>query len=305
MPSMPIRLMAWAARRLVRSTLDAPTCDLALIRRRMNIRRWLPVRLPRGLTVAPAEVGGVRCDWLTPRGAAPGRVLLYFHGGGYIGGSIRSMRSLAAWLAEASGSRVCAVAYRLAPEHPYPAGLEDALAVYAAVLASGIASARVGFVGDSAGGGLAVAAMLAARDRGLPLPGASALISPWLDLAPGLRGSRVTNAERDDVLSLRHGEAIVRAYAGDHPRDLPYLSPLKGDLHGFPPTIVQASTSEILFDDASAFTARAQAAGVAVTFEPWDDLPHDWQAAVPFAPEARTAVRRLGAFLAARLSVPA
>ena len=305
MPSVAIRLMAWGARRLVRSALDAPTCDLALIRRRMNIRRWMPTRLPRGLRVEPARVAGVPCEWLVPRGAVSGRVVLYLHGGGYIGGSIRSMRSLAAWLAQASGSRVCSVEYRLAPEHPYPAGLDDALAVYAAVLAAGVEPARLGFVGDSAGGGLAVATMLAARDRGLPGPAAAGLISPWLDLTPGLRGSRAANAARDDVLSLRHGEAIVQAYAGDHPRDLPYLSPLGADLRGLPPTLVQVSTSEILLDDATTFAARAKAAGVDVTCERWADLPHDWQAAVPFAPEARTAVRGLGAFLAARLSAPA
>ena len=305
MPSLAIRLMAWGARRLVRSALDAPACDLALIRRRMNIRRWMPVRVPRGLTITPAQVGGVRCDWLTPRAAMPGRVVVYLHGGGFIGGSIRSMRSLAAWAAEASGSRVCAVEYRLAPEHPYPAALDDALAVYTALLAAGTDPARLAFLGDSAGGGLAVAAMLAARDRGLPGPGAAGLISPWLDLTPGVRGSRAVNAARDDVLSFRHGEAIVQAYAGDHPRDLPYLSPIGADLRGLPPTLVQVSTSEILLDDATTFAARAQAAGVDVTCERWADLPHDWQAAVPFAPEARAAVRGLGAFLAARLSAPA
>lgn len=301
MPSLPIRLMAWGARRLVRSALDAPTCDLALIRRRMNIRRHLPTRLPRGLRITPAQVGGVRCDWMVPRSARPARTVLYFHGGGYVGGSIRSMRSLAAWIAEASRSRVCAVEYRLAPEHPYPAGLDDALAVYAAVLAAGTAPSAVGFVGDSAGGGLAVAAMLAARDRGMPLPGAAALISPWLDLTPGVRGSRADNAECDDVLSLRHGETIVAAYAGTHPRDLPYLSPLLGDLRGLPPTLVQVSTSEILLDDATGFERRARAAGVAVTCDRWAGLPHDWQAAVPFAAESRAAVRALGAFLDARL----
>ena len=177
-----MRLTAWGARRLVKSALEAPTCDLALIRRRMGIRRWLPSVLPSGLTVTPTTLGGVRCDWLTPRGARTDRAIVYFHGGGYIGGSARSMRALAAWVAAAARTPVCAVEYRLAPEHPFPAAFDDAMAVYGAVLAAGIAPARLGLLGDSAGGGLAVAAMLAARDRGVPLPAAAALISPWLDL---------------------------------------------------------------------------------------------------------------------------
>lgn len=296
-----MRLTAWGARRLIKSALEAPTCDLMLIRRRMGIRRWLPSVLPSGLAVTPTTLGGVRCDWLTPRGARTDRAILYFHGGGYVGGSARSMRALAAWVAAAAGTRVCAVEYRLAPEHPFPAAFDDAMAVYEAVLAAGVAPARLGLLGDSAGGGLAVAAMLAARDRGRPLPAAAALISPWLDLTAHTGGSRTTNAATDDVLALRHGAALVAAYAGRHDPAHPYLSPLRGDLRGLPPMLVQVSTSEILLDDALALEVRGRAAGSEVTCDRWAGLPHDWQAAVPFAPEARTAVRALGTFLDARL----
>lgn len=296
-----MRLTAWGARRLIKSALEAPTCDLMLIRRRMGIRRWLPSVLPAGLAVTPTTLGGVRCDWLTPRGARTDRAILYFHGGGYVGGSARSMRALAAWVAAAAGTRVCAVEYRLAPEHPFPAAFDDAMAVYEAVLAAGVAPARLGLLGDSAGGGLAVAAMLAARDRGRPLPAAAALISPWLDLTAHTGGSRTANAATDDVLALRHGAALVAAYAGRHDPAHPYLSPVRGDLRGLPPMLVQVSTSEILLDDALALEARGRAAEVEVTCDRWAGLPHDWQAAVPFAPEARIAVRALGAFLDARL----
>ena len=295
-----MRLTAWGARRLIKSALEAPTCDLALIRRRMGIRRGLPSVLPRGLAVTSTTLGGVRCDWLTPRGARTDRAILYFHGGGYVGGSARSMRALAAWVAASAGTRVCAVEYRLAPEHPFPAALDDAMAVYGAVLAAGVPAAKLGLLGDSAGGGLAVAAMLAARDRGLPCPAAAALISPWLDL-PATGGSRDANAASDDVLALRHGAALVAAYAGTHDPAHPYLSPLRGDLRGLPPMLVQVSTSEILLDDALALEGPGRAAGVEVTCDRWVGLPHDWQAAVPFAPEARAAVRALGAFLDARL----
>lgn len=298
-----MRLTAWGARRLVKSALEAPSCDLALIRRRMGIRRWLPSVLPSGLTVTPTTLGGVRCDWLTPRGARTDRAVVYFHGGGYIGGSARSMRALAAWVAAAARTPVCAVEYRLAPEHPFPAAFDDAMAVYGAVLAAGIAPARVGLLGDSAGGGLAVATMLAARDRGVPLPAAAALISPWLDLTAA-GGSREANAWSDDVLALRHGATLVAAYAGTHDPAHPYLSPLRGDLRGLPPMLVQVSTSEILLDDALALETQGRAAGVEVTCDRWEGLPHDWQAAVPFAPEARVAVRALGAFLDARLGSP-
>lgn len=295
-----MRLTAWGARRLIKSALEAPTCDLALIRRRMGIRRWLPSVLPRGLAVTSTTLGGVRCDWLTPRGARTDRAILYFHGGGYVGGSARSMRALTAWVAASAGTRVCAVEYRLAPEHPFPAALDDAMAVYGAVLAAGVPAAKLGLLGDSAGGGLAVAAMLAARDRGLPCPAAAALISPWLDL-PATGGSRDANAASDDVLALRHGAALVAAYAGTHDPAHPYVSPLRGDLRGLPPMLVQVSTSEILLDDALALERQGRAAGVEVTCDRWVGLPHDWQAAVPFAPEARAAVRALGAFLDARL----
>jgi monoterpene epsilon-lactone hydrolase len=295
-----MRLTAWGARRLIKSALEAPTCDLMLIRRRMGIRRWLPSLLPPGLAVTPTTLGGVRCDWLTPRGARTDRAILYFHGGGYVGGSARSMRALAAWVGAAARTRVCAVDYRLAPEHPFPAAFDDAMAVYGAVLAAGVTPGRLALLGDSAGGGLAVAAMLAARDRGVPLPAAAALISPWLDLTAS-GGSRDINAASDDVLALRHGAALVAAYAGRHDPTQPYLSPLRGDLRGLPPMLVQVSTSEILLDDSLALEAQGRAAGVAVTCDRWEGLPHDWQAAVPFAPEARDAVRALGGFLDARL----
>ena len=237
-----MRLTAWGARRLVKSALEAPTCDLMRIRRRMGIRRWLPSVLPAGLAVRSTTVGGVRCDWLTPRGARTDRAIVYLHGGGYIGGSVRSMRALAAWVAAAARIPVCAVEYRLAPEHPFPAAFDDAMAVYGAVLTAGIAPAHLGLLGDSAGGGLAVAAMLAARDRGVPLPAAAALISPWLDLTAS-GGSREANAASDDVLAMRHGAALVAAYAGTHDPAHPYLSPLRGDLRGLPPMLVQVSTS--------------------------------------------------------------
>ena len=260
---------------------------------------------PKGIahTPVPAQSQHQLCaaEWLSV--ANPQRTIVYFHGGGYIGGSARSMRALAAWVAAAARTPVCAVEYRLAPEHPFPAAFDDAMAVYGAVLAAGIAPARLGLLGDSAGGGLAVAAMLAARDRGVPLPAAAALISPWLDLTAA-GGSREANAASDDVLALRHGATLVAAYAGTHDPAHPYLSPLRGDLRGLPPMLVQVSTSEILLDDAVGLEAQGRAAGLEVTCDRWEGLPHDWQAAVPFAPEARVAVRALGAFLDARLGSP-
>jgi acetyl esterase/lipase len=291
-PSLATRLTALASRLMIRRVMAAPTLDLRRVRRAMRARRSLPAFLPRTVAVERSTLGGVAAEWCRPRGADPTRAILYLHGGAYVGGRIEDFRPFAAWLAHRSGIAVCSLAYRLAPEHPFPAALDDALAAVRAL------------VGDSAGGGLALATTLALREAGEALPAALAVLSPFTDMA-ATTGSRLTNAVRDDVLSLRHAETLARWYAGATPLDAPLLSPVRADLTGFPPTLIHVSDAEILLDDATRLADRLRSVRVATTLEVFHGLPHDWHVSVPLTSESREGVRRVGRFLAERLGARA
>jgi acetyl esterase/lipase len=197
--------------------------------------------------------------------------------------------------------RLFSLDYRLAPEHPFPAGLDDAVRAVHALVAAGTPLSQIALCGDSAGGGLVLATMLRLRAEGAALPAAAALICPLTDCT-GASKSLVTNAESEPLLGLRHRDAAMRYYAGQTPLEHPYLSPLFADLRGLPPMLVEASRIEVLWDDAAQFVEKAQAAGVDITFVPHDGLAHDWHVMVPFTPEARASVRRIGTFLAQRVS---
>jgi acetyl esterase/lipase len=254
---------------------------------------------PQGVRIEPVRAGGVPAEWTSAPGARADRALLYFHGGGYCLGSIATHRALVARIARESGLRVLSVGYRLAPEHPYPAAVDDALAAYRFALGEGIAPARIAFAGDSAGGGLVIAALLAARDAGLALPAAGACISPWLDLA--LTGDSMrTKAAVDPMVTADDLRLFARAYAGASLR-APTASPLFADLAGLPPLLLQAGTAEVLLDDATRFAAAARAAGVDVTLRVWDDMIHVWHAFAELLPEGAAAVRELAAFVTQRL----
>jgi len=192
----------------------------------------------------------------------------------------------------------------LAPEHPFPAALDDALAAVRALRAQGIAPAQLALVGDSAGGGLALATTLALREAGEALPAALAVLSPFTDMA-ATGGSRRTNAVCDDVLSFRHAETLARWYAGSTPLDAPLLSPVRADLTGFPPTLIHVSDAEMLLDDATRLAERLRAVRVSTMLEVFHGLPHDWHVSVPLTPESREGVRRVGRFLAERLGARA
>ncbi|MEY4608389.1 MAG: hypothetical protein RL625_606 [Gemmatimonadota bacterium] len=303
-PSLATRLTAFASRLVIRRVMAAPTLDLGRLRGAMRARRLLPAFLPRAVSVQPATLGatlgGVAGEWCRPRGADPARVILYLHGGAYVAGRVEDFRPFATWLAARSGVAVFSLAYRLAPEHPFPAALDDALAAVRALRAQGIAPAQLAIVGDSAGGGLALATTLALREAGESLPAALALLSPFTDMA-ATGGSRLTNALRDDVLSLRHAEPLARWYAGSTPLEAPLLSPVRADLTGFPPTLIHVSDAEVLLDDATQLAERLRAVRVPVELEVWQGQPHDWHASVPLTRESREGVRRVGRFLADRL----
>lgn len=300
MASLSAQVMNLASRILVKRVLNKPTFNLQAVRRAMGARLTMPALLPRGLAVTASCDSVLRGEWQVPRDVQTDGVILFLHGGGYIAGSPRTHRSCTGWLAQEAGTRLFSLDYRLAPEHPFPAALDDAVAAVDALVVAGTPASRIVLAGDSAGGGLALATLLRLRDAGQPLPAGAALICPLTDLTEA-SASLVTNAASEPLLGLRHRTQALRLYAGRTPLTDPLLSPVYADLRGLPPLLVQASRIEVLWDDARRLVARAQAAGVPVTFEPEDDVGHDWQLTVPLTPEARASVRSLGRWCAARL----
>jgi acetyl esterase/lipase len=255
---------------------------------------------PEDAKLEPVDAGGVPAEWTTADGADSGRVVVYFHGGGYTLGSIATHRPLVARLSRAAGARVISVDYRLAPEHPCPAAIEDAVAAYRHVVAGGVAPSRIAIAGDSAGGGLTAACLVALRDAGDPLPAAGVCISPWLDLSLS-SDSWQTRADADPLVQRREIQMMADAYlAGADPKTAT-ASPLFAGLAGLPPILVQVGTAEVLLDDANGFAERARAAGVDVELDVWKDMIHVWHAFADLLPEARDAIDRIAAFLAARL----
>jgi epsilon-lactone hydrolase len=259
--------------------------------------------LPAGVTGESVDADGVPCEWQTPDGADLGAVIMYVHGGGYIGGSIATHRNLTGHLARAVGCRVLSVDYRLAPEHPHPAPIEDALTTYRWLLNQGIDSARIAISGDSAGGGLAVAVQLAIRDEGLAMPAASAPISPWVDMSAG--GASVTTREElDPMVSGDDLSTIAGIFLGNNgtPSD-PLASPLEGDLAGLPPMLIHVGDHEVLLSDSERLADKAAKAGVDVTLEVWPEMIHVWHSLAGMCSEADDAITRMAAFLKPHLAL--
>ena len=243
------------------------------------------------------DAGGVESVWIEAPNARPDRVVLYFHGGGFRLGSIHSHRDLMERISRAGAARVLGVSYRLAPEHSFPAPIEDALTTWRWLLAQNIAADRVIFAGDSAGGGLAISAMLAARQHNLPLPAGAVLMSAWTDLEAN-GGSYVTRADRDPIHQRGMILDMAKGYlgAGGNASDA-LASPLHGDLAGLPPVLVQCGGRETVLDDSIMFADKARAAGVAVDLEIEDDMIHVFQMFAAELDEGRAAIDRVGAFI--------
>jgi phosphinothricin tripeptide acetyl hydrolase len=242
--------------------------------------------------VAPAE-------WLRPPSAEPGRVVLYLHGGGYVIGSPRSHRHLAAAIAGAAGASALLLDYRLAPEHPFPAAVEDATAAYRWLLDQAIAPERIVIAGDSAGGGLTVATLLALREARVPLPAGGVCISPWVDLTCS-GASYGTKADADPIVGRSGVEEMARAYLGATPPRTPLASPLFADLRGLPPLLIHVGSDEVLLDDSVQLAERVKAAGVDATLEVYERMIHVWHWFLPMLDEAQTAVEAIGRFVRAR-----
>lgn len=295
MPSAEIRKV-----RDVLAGLDfgAPA-EVATMRARLDAAAALFQR-PPDVRYEPIDAGGVPAEWTIAPDADPDRALVYFHGGSYAAGGIGSHRALCTQLARASRLRVLSVEYRLAPEHPHPAAVEDACAALRFAWKSGFAPSQVGVAGDSAGGGLALAALVTLRDAGDPLPAAVALLSPWTDLT--LSGASFHGKADVDPMIVPAVLAIARdRYVAGQAADAPTISPLFADLAGLPPMLVQVGTDECLLDDSTRLADRASDAGTDVVLEVWDDMIHVWQAFFSMLPEGRAAIDAIAAFLRARL----
>jgi epsilon-lactone hydrolase len=268
--------------------------------RRAGMER-ISERVPADVICEKVSAGGVNAEWIEAPGATADRVILYLHGGGYVIGSINTHRAMVSRIARASNARALSLDYRLAPEHPFPAALEDAIASYKWLLAQGYKPGKIVIAGDSAGGGLTIAALLAIRDAGLPMPAGAVPISPWTDLE-GTGESVRTRAARDVMVTQENLAHSAKQYYGTHdPRD-PLVSPVHADFRGLPPMLIHVGDAEILLDDATRVAKSAKAAGVDVELEVWDDMPHVWHVFAKILPEGQQAIDKIGKFVIARTS---
>ena len=256
--------------------------------------------LPDDVAVQPAKLRDVPAEWTATPAADRDRVILFLHGGGYVSGSLESHRHAVAQAGREAGTRTLALAYRLAPEHPFPTALGDALAGYRFLLESGFAPGRIALAGESAGGGLALAVVLTLRARGLPLPACLWLSSPWTDLA--LTGvSLDTKAAVDPLLSRVYLAELAAAYLnGADPGD-PLVSPIRADLAGLPPMLIQVGSAETLLDDALRLAGVAAAADVAVELQVWPHMIHAWHLFYPEVAAGRRSLASAGRYIRAYL----
>ena len=255
---------------------------------------------PPDVTLEPVSANGVAAEWSAAPGAAKERVILYLHGGGYVIGSIASHRHLAAALGRAAGARCLVIDYRLAPEHPFPAAVDDAMAAYRFLLDSGFAPGDIAVAGDSAGGGLTVATLVAIRDAGLPQPACGFCISPWVDLE-GLGASMASKAAEDPMVQKEGLSGMAGAYlAGASPRT-PLAAPLHADLKGLAPLLIHVGSAETLLDDATRLAAAAAHAEVEVRLEAWPRMIHVWHFFHPMLSDGRRALDSAGGYIKDRM----
>jgi monoterpene epsilon-lactone hydrolase len=256
--------------------------------------------LPPGCRHEPITLGGIRAERVAPANAVEGRRILCLHGGGYEAGSPRSHRPLAARLAEAARSAAVLPDYRLAPEHPFPAALDDAVEAYRALLADGVWPERMIIAGDSAGGGLAVAVALRLKDEGLPQPAGLLLISPWADLTLS-HATHETKAADDPMIARDRASESAASYRGGADARHPLISPVFGDFTGLAPMLIQVGSEETLLGDSLMLAERAGHARVAVRLEIWPEMIHVWHAFADQLAAARQAIRTAGAWMDEKL----
>ena len=265
-------------------------------RRRLLVMEAVIPHPPRGTETITINVGGVSADQVITPASRHNRHVLYLHGGGYRLGAPSTYRHLTWRIASAAQAQVLVIDYRLAPENPFPAALEDAVSYYCWLLAEGADARQIVVIGDSAGGGLALALLLKLRDSSLPRPAAAVVLSPWTDLA--LTGASLTlNAKLDAIVQAEDAPIFAADYlAGTDPRH-PYASPLYGDPTGLPPTLIQVGSEEVLRDDAVRMAEKMQRAHCQAELQIWPRMPHVWHFLAPILPEAREAIAEISKFV--------
>jgi phosphinothricin tripeptide acetyl hydrolase len=297
-PARPID----AVRRILAGLLGGPDASVAHRQAQAAVFAAAQPPLPAGLTVTIESCRGVSVERLEPQ-ATSALTLLHLHGGGYVMGDAAGSRGLTTRLALTTPATVYSVDYRLAPQHPFPAAVRDAVAVYAELIARGAAPARMALIGESAGGGLAVAALVAARDQGLPMPAACVALSPWTDLACEGRSHTALHG-RDPLLTRNILLEMAALYLGGHDPADPLASPARANLTGLPPLLIQAGSEEVLLDDAVSLAQAARASGVGVDLRIWPDMIHVWQMFGDLLPEAQDAISEIRSFLLSAIAEP-
>jgi monoterpene epsilon-lactone hydrolase len=299
-------MVSWQARALeaylvIKRRLSDQSGELDVERERADVESMAKMFKPLGpIRCKPVSANNVPAEWILPLGVPPARVILFLHGGSFNSGSIVSYRTLAGNVALAAEARSLLLGYRLAPEHPFPAAIEDALAAYQWLLAQGVDPRQLVVAGDSAGGTLVLALLVQLRDKRQPLPAAAVCLSPAPDLTFSSE-SWTFNARKDLMLDARKERKSVEIYLkGANPRG-PLASPTFADLSGLPPLLIQVGSHELLLSDAERLAEKAKAAGVDITLEVWPGMQHEWQFAANFLPEGRRAIARVGEFVKAKV----
>lgn len=258
-------------------------------------------KIPEGITVKVQRIEGINAEWLIPRDADPTKVILYIHGGGYVSGSCNDHRGIVSKFAKNVGVACLTYEYRLAPEHPFPAALDDSVKVYGWLLASGFKPQHILIAGESAGGGLCLAALLALKEQKIALPVAAVAISPWTDLT--CSGDSYRTKNKVSLAPLNSWTVFSKYYTGDNLATNPLISPLFGDLKGLPPLLINSGADDELYDDGEKFYLKARLAGVDITFRAGIGMVHCYPLLAPMFPEATEAMDEIVGFVKERLRV--
>ncbi|WP_419846003.1 alpha/beta hydrolase [Candidatus Poriferisocius sp.] len=299
MPSDAYNAAVAALRQQMQAAAAAPPPDLATTRAGFETA-YSSMPVADGVSFAPVDAGGVPAEWVTPAEVEGNRAIIYLHGGGYVVGNLNTHRHVVSRLAAEAKARLLNVDYRLAPENPYPAALDDAVAAWQWHLANGGEAAHTAISGDSAGGGLTIALCMKLRDEGLEQPACAAPISPWTDLT--FSGDSMTErAERDPMLAgadSLHG--MVMSYAQSVDATDPYVSPVFGTFDNLAPMMIQVGTEEVLYDDSTRVVKGIENANGSVEFRPWQDMMHVWHLLASIAPEAEEGIAEMAEYISTR-----
>ncbi len=286
-------------KRILREKALPPGANITLEQRRKGMEK-VAFKVADDIQVDSVAVAGRSAEWLRAPGSQPGRAILYLHGGGYVMGSLTTHRSLAGEFSRAAQAAILLIDYRLAPEHPFPAAVEDGVASFKWLLDQGFAAKNLAIAGDSAGGGLTAATLVSARDQKVPLPAAAVCISPWSDMTCS-NESYKTRAEADPMVGSGNIGDMAKLYLQGKDPKHPYASPNFADLRSLPPLLIQVGNDEVLLDDSIKLHEKAKADGVDSTLEVWEHMIHVWHAFHPMLPEGKQGIERVGAFLREQL----